>query len=186
MKKEKVSYLRVDQYRVKLTRKDVKHAYLRINQNNGEICVSAPFYAMDAQVKLFVRDRSDWIERHMEKYWKDKKELWHEVPAAEEKIMREKLRQESMELIKYYEPLMGVEVTGVTIRKMKTRWGSCNVKTGHINLNLELAWRTKEQLTYVIIHEMCHLLEPNHSPAFWEHVSRYMPQCKQVRKSLRS
>lgn len=186
MKKEKVSYLQVDQYRVKLTRKDVKHVYMRIKPPDCEICVSAPFYAMDAQIKVFVRDRSDWIERNMEKCRRRQEETWHEVPAQEERIVRERLRQQSMELIRYYEPLMGVEVTGVTIRKMKTRWGSCNVKTGHINLNLELAWRSREQLTYVVIHEMCHLLEPSHNQIFWSYVSQYMPQWKQVRKSLRS
>lgn len=71
------------------------------------------------------------------------------------------------------------------IRKMKTRWGVCNRKLKVITLNSELIKRTKEELDYVIVHELCHFYEGNHSKRFWAHVERHFPSYKQVRKQMK-
>ncbi len=72
------------------------------------------------------------------------------------------------------------------IRKMKSRWGVCNIKTCRITLNSELIHYSEDCLDYVIIHELCHFLEPNHSPRFWHYVAKYCPDYKEKRKKLRS
>ena len=74
----------------------------------------------------------------------------------------------------------------LTIRKMKTRWGVCNVKTKRITLNLELIKRDIKYLDYVIIHELSHLIYPNHSKDFWNLVSITIPNYKLLRKELNS
>ena len=71
------------------------------------------------------------------------------------------------------------------IRKMTTRWGVCNRTDKVVTLNSELVKRTKEELDYVIIHELCHFYEGNHSSRFWEHVSRYCPNYKEIRKVMK-
>lgn len=71
------------------------------------------------------------------------------------------------------------------IRKMKTRWGVCNRTDKIVTLNSELIKRSKEELDYVIIHELCHFYEGNHSNRFWEHVSRYCPNYKLIRKTMK-
>ena len=71
------------------------------------------------------------------------------------------------------------------IRKMKTRWGVCNRKLKVITLNSELVKRTKEELDYVIVHELCHFYEGNHSKRFWAHVEAHFPNYKQIRKSMK-
>ena len=71
------------------------------------------------------------------------------------------------------------------IRKMTTRWGVCNVISHNITLNLELMKRDISYLDYVIIHELCHFYEANHSARFWKHVSKYYPKYKEARKELR-
>ena len=71
------------------------------------------------------------------------------------------------------------------IRKMTTRWGVCNRTDKVVTLNSELIKRTKEELDYVIIHELCHFYEGNHSSRFWEHVSRYCPNYKVLRKTMK-
>jgi hypothetical protein len=71
------------------------------------------------------------------------------------------------------------------IRKMTTRWGVCNRTDKVVTLNSELIKRTKEELDYVIIHELCHFYEGNHSSKFWEHVSRYCPNYKYFRKTMK-
>ena len=72
------------------------------------------------------------------------------------------------------------------IRKMKTRWGVCNTKNHNITLNYELYRYSIECLDYVIIHELSHFIEGNHSKAFWNQVSKYCPNYKEIRKKLRN
>lgn len=71
------------------------------------------------------------------------------------------------------------------IRQMKTRWGVCNRKDNIITLNKELVKRSREELGYVIVHELCHFYEGNHQKKFWEHVKKYCPNYKNIRKQLR-
>ncbi len=72
------------------------------------------------------------------------------------------------------------------IRNMKTRWGVCNRKNNTVTLNSELIKKDIDLLDYVIIHELCHFYEANHSSAFWNHVSKFYPKYKEARKRLRS
>ena len=95
------------------------------------------------------------------------------------------LKAAAWRLVKEYEPWMGMQVSGITIRQMKTRWGSCNVKTHHINLNLALYEKAPEYLEYVVVHEMCHILEASHNQVFWGYVTQYYPDWKAVRKRMR-
>ena len=71
------------------------------------------------------------------------------------------------------------------IRFMKTRWGVCNRKLNIVTLNSELIKRTKGELDYVIVHELCHFYEANHSQRFWNHVGRYIPNYKEYRKTMK-
>lgn len=71
------------------------------------------------------------------------------------------------------------------IRKMTTRWGVCNTKTKVITLNLELIKRDEKYLDYVIVHELSHLIHPNHSSKFWELVEENFPKYKQIKKEMK-
>ena len=79
---------------------------------------------------------------------------------------------------------MGVRPTGIKVHRMKTRWGSCNVRTGSINLNTLLACWPQECLEYIVVHELAHLQEANHSPRFHAIVERYLPQWRERKKLL--
>lgn len=72
------------------------------------------------------------------------------------------------------------------IRRMKTRWGVNNITKKTITLNSELLKKDLDLLDYVIIHELCHFYEANHSPRFWAHVAEYYPKYKEARRRLRS
>lgn len=79
---------------------------------------------------------------------------------------------------------MGVRVNKVRIRKMKTLWGSCNVDARRIWLNLELAKKPVSCLTYILVHEMVHLMERRHNDRFYELMSQFMPQWQLHRDEL--
>jgi predicted metal-dependent hydrolase len=97
---------------------------------------------------------------------------------------RKQLKKASPPLIEKWSPLLGVEVKGFRVRKMKTRWGSCTPKSGTILLNLELAKKPKECLEYIIVHEMLHLLEPTHNNHFLTLLSQAMPKWQFYRDEL--
>lgn len=80
------------------------------------------------------------------------------------------------DLVRKWEKIMGVKVEGCTVRKMKTRWGSCTPKTGRIRLNTDLAKKPPECLEYILVHEMAHLLEPTHNKRFVALMDQFVPK----------
>ncbi len=97
---------------------------------------------------------------------------------------RQRLQSRVPALIAMWEPVMDVKVREWRIRKMKTRWGSCNFQAGRIWLSLELAKKPMHCLEYVIVHEMAHLIEPSHNRRFWGILDRLMPNWRTCREDL--
>ena len=87
-------------------------------------------------------------------------------------------------LIKKWEPKLKVKVAGYFLQRMKTKWGSCNHKAGHIRLNTELVKKPKDLVEYVIVHEMVHLLEPTHSERFIAILQEHFPTWREARAEL--
>lgn len=79
---------------------------------------------------------------------------------------------------------LGLICTGVSIRAQKTRWGSCS-SNGRINLNRNLLFLPAELVEYLLVHELCHLREPNHSPRYWQQVENVLPDYRQRDRALR-
>jgi predicted metal-dependent hydrolase len=97
---------------------------------------------------------------------------------------RRLLRGRVPELVTKWEPLLGVPVAGWGIRRMKTRWGSCNSQARHIWINLELAKKPQSCLEFIVVHEMVHLIERHHSDRFREHMDRLLPNWRIRRDEL--
>ncbi len=88
-------------------------------------------------------------------------------------------------LLRRWRDFLGVRPAGFAVRRMTSRWGSCSARTGRISLNLRLAEKDPRCLEYVVVHELCHLLAPDHSPAFWSHVARCLPGWRELRALTR-
>lgn len=130
---------------------------------------SKPDVSIDhRRITLTVRPGSDSIKR-AEVVHEWHKSLLHALVPA---------------LIKTWEPKLKVKVAGYFLQRMKTKWGSCNPRKGHIRLNTELVKKPKDLLEYVIVHEMVHLLEPTHSERFVEILSRHYPTWREARAEL--
>jgi predicted metal-dependent hydrolase len=128
-----------------------------------------PFVSLDhKRITLTVRPGSDAQKRaNVIHEWH--KSLLHEVVPP---------------LIKKWEPKLKVKVVGYFLQRMKTKWGSCNHRAGHIRLNTELVKKPKDLLEYVIVHEMAHLLEPTHSDRFMEILGERYPTWREARAEL--
>lgn len=92
-----------------------------------------------------------------------------------------RLREKTKRLSK----LVGVTPSSVSVRNYKSRWGSCSSK-GDITYNWRIILAPHRIVDYVVMHELCHLLEHNHSPKYWQHVARHVPDWKERREWLRS
>ena len=88
------------------------------------------------------------------------------------------------EIIASWEAKLGVNVTGYFLQRMKTKWGSCNHRAGHIRLNTELVKKPKDLLEYVIVHEMVHLIESTHSERFVTLLDEHYPTWREARAEL--
>lgn len=107
---------------------------------------------------------------------------------ARAKIMadwyRGHLRQQVPALLEKWQPVIGKEVSGWRIQKMKTKWGSCNISEKRILLNLELAKKSPECLEYILVHELVHLHERHHNERFRTLMDQYMPKWRSCRDLL--
>ncbi|ABR30270.1 metal-dependent hydrolase [Thermosipho melanesiensis] len=124
---------------------------------------------------------------------KNKKYIYFYVPAHYtiqqrqnyyEKWLRKELKKELEILVPKWEKIIGVKINEIRIKKMKTKWGSCNPDAKRLWLNLELIKKPTEYLEYVIVHELIHLLEKKHNGRFKELMSKYLPKWKIYRRQL--
>jgi len=97
---------------------------------------------------------------------------------------RQLLRDRIPELLEKWEPVIGVQVANCGIRRMKTKWGTCNIEARRIWLNLELAKKPPACLEYILVHEMVHLLERHHNDRFVAYMDRFLPQWRTHREEL--
>ena len=90
-----------------------------------------------------------------------------------------------LESLKSFCDFYGVKYCKLAIRNQKTKWGSCS-KSGNLNFNYRIVFLSKEQRDYIIAHEICHLIEFNHSRSFWSEVEKTIPNYKGIRKEIKS
>ncbi len=146
---------------------------------NGEVTVYAPIRMPMQIIEQFVRDKGDWIARTQDKFSTIKEQKKQVQPFSREEIYY--LVQDAKRLIppkvKHYAEIMGVRYNRITIKSQHTRWGSCSSKK-NLNFNCLLMLVPDEVVDYVIVHELCHLKEMNHSEKFWAEVKRVLPDYK--------
>lgn len=168
---EKIAY--------RLVRSSRKTIAIQINPD-GEVVVRAPRRMSAAGIEQFVERKRGWIEKHLAK-------RTAELPKFTDAQIHA-LAQQALEVIpervSYYAPLVGVTYGGITIRNQRTRWGSCSSK-GNLNFNCLLMLTPGDVIDYVVVHELCHRREMNHSPRFWAEVERILPNYKESRRWLK-
>ena len=129
----------------------------------------------------FVRSKEEWIQKHLAGISAQKVERF---TAEELEKLRKLARKRVAERVAYYARILGVTYGRIAIRAQHTRWGSCSSK-GNLNFNCLLALVPPEVLDYVVVHELCHRKEMNHSTKFWAEVAAVLPDYQQRRKWLK-
>lgn len=150
-----------------------------------KVLVRAPYKMPQEEIERFVKDKALWIEKSLAKIKKRKEECEAQGKLSEKDI--KKLAEEAIVVIPkkvaYYAQKIGVTYGRITIRNQKSRWGSCSSK-GNLNFNCLLMLVPEEVLDYVIVHELCHRKEMNHSKQFWKEVEKILSDYQERRMWL--
>lgn len=150
------------------------------------VLVRAPRYVSAESVNSFVNAHADWIEKHL-KIAEEKLKNADAVPKLSTDEMYE-LAEKALHVIpnkvRDYAFQMNISYGRITIRNQRTRWGSCSSK-GNLNFNCLLMLCPEYVIDYVVIHELCHRVEMNHSKRFWDLVEKAMPDYKKAKGWLK-
>lgn len=152
-----------------------------------QITVRAPYHISDVRIREFVESKQTWILKHLAII--QDRQAHDPIPAGvisdkELRHMTEEARIIIPERVKYFAKIIGVTYGQITIRHQKTRWGSCS-SSGNLNFNCMLMATSPELIDYVVVHELCHRKQMNHSPLFWKEVEEILPDYRNLRSRLR-
>lgn len=177
--------MRLEDIQIEIIRSRRKTMALEITPQCG-VRVRAPMGIPEEEIQRFVREKSVWLLKHLAVMEEKSRELKKIEPLSEEEleVLADRACEVIPERVAYFAPLAGVDYGMITIRNQKTRWGSCSAK-GNLNFNCLLMLAPAEVLDYVIVHELCHRKEMNHSPRFWAEVERIMPDYKERERWLK-
>ena len=145
------------------------------------VTVRAPMRASKKEIERILQEKESWIRNAMNQL-REKKRLYEleDIKPLSHTELQE-LAEKAMEYISgrvaYFSKQGGVSYGRITIRNQKTRWGSCSGK-GNLNFNCLLMLTPPEVIDYVVVHELCHRKEMNHSKAFWHEVAKILPDYK--------
>lgn len=151
---------------------------------DGEVVVTKPRYVPVIVASKVVEGKATWVLEQIEKIKnKPKKILAHYgmKDFKEKKAGAYKLVESRVE---YFNKFYGFDVKSIKIRNQKTRWGSCS-RTGNLNFNFKILFLPEHLCDYIIVHELCHLAEMNHSKAFWSLVGEQVPDYKARRQNIK-
>ena len=182
-------------------RRNCRHLILRCRE--GRLYLSVPPRTPKAAINAFLSARTDWMAEQISRtaayapqYAPGERHLLagryvtigeEGVPAGEKAFLSfraKQLAEAVRTLLPLWEARMGVQAGSIRFREMVSRWGSCQTVTGHITLNLRLGLVPPECMEYVLVHELCHLLHPDHSAAFHDEMTCLMPDWEARKRRL--
>ena len=149
----------------------------------GEMTVTAGTSIPHSFIESYLHKESLWIITTLDKLSRKRIAPPKKYSKTEIKQLKIKTQRLIDSRLDYFGPQLRVSWNRVTIRHQSTRWGSCS-REGNLNFNCRLAEVPDELIDYVVVHELCHLLQMNHSPKFWALVESILPDYKHRRRAL--
>ena len=159
---------------IKITKSKRKTISLQIKPD-GSMELKVPLQTTNAQIQEFLNQKSDWINKHLQAV-KERQQQMSQIKSLTMEEIRD-LADQALEVIPkrvaYFAEIVGVTYGRITIRNQKSKWGSCSSK-GNLNFNCLLMLMPTEVQDYIVVHELCHRKEMNHSPKFWAEVRKVL------------
>ena len=158
---------------------------------NGDVHVSVPFGVPREAVMEFITKNQDWIAKAKMKtseHEKQRAAFFSRLPLVTPSQVNEAMKQLKAivePMVEKYAKMMGVHPSAVSYKPTTSRWGQCNLKDRSINISTYLLLFPEWCIEHVVVHEMCHLLEPNHSARFHALMDKYFPRWREARREMR-
>jgi len=175
---------------IQLTYRRTSRLSMRIVKN-GDVHVSAPIGISRGEVEAFINQHRDWIAEARKKTaerQKQRDDFYDRLPLttkAQKMEATERLRTLVEPMIERYVMAMGVRPTSVSYKPMESRWGVCKVKERSICYSTYLLLLPDWCVEHVVVHELCHLLEPSHNARFHALMDQYFPKWREAKKETR-
>lgn len=165
------------------TLKRVRSRAIRIHVHaDGRVVVTAPTRVTVREIERFVAEKQEWITEAQKKVVGKRQSILHTATPEEYKKYKQAAMALAAKRLQHFNVHYGLTYRRLTIRNSKTRWGSCS-RNGSISFSYTIALLPPALADYIVVHELCHTKEFNHSPRFWKLVAETIPDYKQ-RKSL--
>lgn len=169
-------------YTLRISRR-AKRLRLAVYQG-GQFIVTAPARLSLGFIERFIVQKSAWVLEKIDRQTLLPPPVRHKSSRADFLKYKAVARKIAKDRMQYFNTFYNFSWKRVSIKNQRTRWGSCS-KQGNINFNYKIALLPPPQADYVVVHEMCHLAEMNHSKKFWQLVARTVPNYMQLRKELK-
>lgn len=167
--------MKIGEYNVEVRRSKRKSAAIKITADM-QIVVFVPVYVSDNEIERMVISKSKWIDEHMLKVQStiDERSKLEKITFEKIKELADQAVEYIPKRVKYYAEKENFVYNKITIKNLVSRWGSCSTK-GNLNFNCLLMLTPDYVIDYIVVHELCHLREMNHSEKFWAEVEKIMP-----------
>ncbi len=173
---------------VSIVRSNRKTIGICVNED-CTVTVRAPKRASKTEIARVVKKHETWIQKQISRMQKRKEALkesnYHALTKEEIETLADRACEEIPKRVEHFTKRIGVDYGRITIRNPKTRWGSCSAK-GNLNFNCLLMLAPPHVIDYVVVHELCHRKEMNHSKQFWTEVARILPDYKTAEAWLKN
>jgi predicted metal-dependent hydrolase len=152
--------------------------------HDGSFVVTTPKIVNEKMVIDFISRKAEWIIQKIEYFKNNPRKVV--IKHTKEEIMEYKKKAGVLARLRleHFNSLYRYTYKNITIKNITSRWGSCSSK-GNLNFNYKIVLLPQELSDYIIVHELCHLAQMNHSPLFWKLVEKSIPDYKKIRKELR-
>lgn len=167
---------------IDVQRKPIRTLRLAVYPPDGRVRLSVPLRTADARIEAFLTERLAWIEAARRRM--QQAPAPETIPEGERLAAWRSLRARLDVLLPRCAERMGTTYSGYSVRLMKSRWGSCNVRTRHLCFNLLLASKDDDCLEYVVVHELTHTFERLHNARFHALMDRFLPDWRERKRRL--
>lgn len=174
--------------RITVYRRNTTKVSLRVT-STGQIHVTAPRFMPESEVIKFVEEHKDWLDEALKTTQQQRQkhyDFYDQLPLRNrEECLAAQRRLEALipPLVEKHARIMGVHPTAIHYRTLTSRWGQCNIRTGELTFSAFVLLLPDWCIEHVVVHELCHLLVPNHSPEFHALMDKYFPRWREARKA---
>lgn len=151
----------------------------------GAFVVTAPRWYPAYVINKFLAEKAGWIYNKLKDVDFEKLNIRKKEEGLNYKAQKESARVIIKERLEFFNRYYNFEYSRVSVKNQKSCWGSCS-RRGNLNFNYKAANLPENLRDYIIVHELCHLGELNHGKKFWELVSEFFPDYKNLRKKLKT